>query len=269
MAADEPQAVLAGRGVLVTRPAHQADELCRLVEAAGGRAIRFPVLEIQPPRDLAAGKDGLRRLGDYDLAIFVSANAVQHGLAALAPLPWPPQVEIAAIGAATAQALKRRGLAVAYCPAQAFTSEALLALPQLQQLAGRRILILRGEGGRERLRETLRARGARVDYLEVYRRAQPDTDPLPLLQRWQAGEIGAVLVTSDESLRKLVAMIGTLGMPLLRATPLIVANARTLALARELGLDGPVRVAADATDAAMTEALCAHFSVARWNHDYE
>jgi uroporphyrinogen-III synthase len=58
-------------------------------------------------------------------------------------------------------------LRATYCPAQAFTSEALLALPELRQLPGRRILILRGEGGREHLRETLRARGAEVDYLEV------------------------------------------------------------------------------------------------------
>ena len=259
----ETQAVLTGRGILVTRPVHQADRLCRLIEALGGRAVRFPVLEIRAPGDPAAVKDGLLRLPDYDLAIFVSANAVEFTLAALAP--WPPKLEIAAVGAATAAALRRHGLPVAYCPAQAFTSEALLALPRLQQLAGKQILILRGEGGREQLRETLRARGARVDYLEVYQRVQPATDPTPLLQQWRSGEVGAVLVTSNESLRKLVAMIGTLGLPLLRATPLIVASTRTLELARELGLDGTVRVAADATDAAMTDALYAYFSIERGN----
>lgn len=260
MAASETQPVLNGRGILVTRPAHQADRLCRLIEAAGGRPIRFPVLEIRPPADPDAVAAALGRLADYDLAVFISANAVQQALAAVGSLPWPLRVEIAAIGAATAQALTARGLVVTHCPVADFTSEALLTLPALQRLAGRRILILRGDGGRDQLRDTLRARGAQVDYLEVYRRGLPEVEPAPLLDRWRAGEIDAVMITSNESLRNLVTIVGTLGMPLLRATPLIVANARTAALARELGISGRLRIAADATDAAMTAALCAHFS---------
>lgn len=259
----DSRGALAGRGILVTRPAHQAEALCALIEAAGGRALRFPVLEIRPAENAAAVQAGLARLADYDLAIFVSANAVLHTLAALAPRPWPDRVAIAAVGAATARTLERQGLRVTYCPAEAFTSEALLDLPELQRLAGRRILILRGDGGREQLRDGLSTRGAQVDYLEVYRRAQAAADPAPLLRQWQAGAVDAVLVASTDSLEKLVAIIGTLGLPLLRATPLIVANARTRERARELGLDGVVVAAADATDAAMLEALCAHFGAAR------
>lgn len=255
--------VLKGRGILVTRPAHQADALCALIEAAGGRALRFPVLEILPAQDSAVVQSGLARLADYGLAIFVSANAVLYTLQALAPRPWPPQVAIAAVGAATARVLERQGLRVTHCPASEFTSEALLELPELQRMQGTRVLILRGDGGREHLRETLTARGAQVDCLEVYRRAQPETDPAPWLKRWRAGEIAAVLITSNESLRKLLAIVGTLGVTLLRGTPLIVGNARTRELARELGLDGTVIVAADATDAAMLEALCAHFAAQR------
>lgn len=256
----DSQDALAGRGILVTRPAHQAGDLCALIEAAGGRALRFPVLEIRPAADIHAVQAGLARLANYDLAIFVSANAVQHTLAALAARPWPGHVAIAAVGAATARALERQGLRVAHCPAGAFTSEALLELPELQHLAGRRILILRGDGGREHLRDCLVARGAEVEYLEVYRRAQPQTDPAPLLGQWRAGAIDAVLVASTDSLEKLVAIIGTLGHGLLRATPLIVGNARTRDRARQLGLDGSVAVAADATDAAMVAALQAHFA---------
>ena len=251
---------LNGRGILVTRPAHQADALCRLIEAAGGVPLRFPVLEIRPAADPAEVRAGLARLSEYDLAIFVSANAVNFTLEALAPRPWPPQVHIAAVGAATARALRQRGLAVAHCPEREFTSEALLALPALQRMQGKRVVILRGDGGREHLRDTLMARGAQVDYLEVYRRMQPDTDPAPWLARWQAGEIAAVLITSNESLHRLLAIIGTLGQELLRGTPLVVGNARTRDLARELGLDGAVTVAADATDAAMVAALCAQFA---------
>lgn len=252
--------VLKGRGILVTRPAHQADALCALIEAAGGTPLRFPVLEIHPAADPGIVRTGLTRLNDYDLAIFVSANAVLHTLQALAPRPWPPHVAIAAVGAATARALAQRGLQVAHCPQREFTSEALLELPELQRMQGKRVLILRGDGGREHLREALTARGAQVDYLEVYRRAQPDIDPAPWLARLAAGEIAAVLITSNESLRKLLAIVGTLGMTLLRETPLIVGNARTRDLAREAGFDGAVLVAADATDVAMLAALRAHFA---------
>lgn len=260
---NDAQGVLNGRGILVTRPAHQADALCRLIEAAGGTPLRFPVLEIRPATDPARVRAGLARLNEYDLAIFVSANAVHFTLAALASRPWPPTVAIAAVGAATARALEERGLAAAHCPEREYTSEALLALPALQHMHGRRVLILRGDGGREHLRETLTARGAQVDYLEVYRRARPDTDPAPWLARWHNGEIAAVLITSNESLRSLLAIVGTLGLELLRGTPLVVGNARTRELARELGLDGAVTVAADATDAAMVAALCAQFAAER------
>ncbi len=257
------QGALAGHGILVTRPAHQAEGLCSLIEAAGGRAWRFPVLEIQPVQDSAHLREALGRLSDYDIAIFVSANAVQHTLAALAPQPWPTAVRIAVVGAATARAVREQGLAVAICPDSAFNSEALLAVPELQQVQGRRILILRGDGGREHLREALLARGAQVDYLEVYRRVQTDIDPSELIARWQAGEIHAVTVSSNESLQKLHTIIGTLGAELLGNTTLVVASERTRELARSLGLSGPVVVAGDATDAAMADALERHFSAAK------
>lgn len=254
--------VLKGRGILVTRPAHQAAAVCALIEAAGGRALRLPLLEIRPALDAAAVQAGLARLADYDLAVFVSANAVNFALDALDPRPWPTPLAIAAVGAATARALEQRGLRATYCPQAEFTSEALLALPALQEVRGRRVVILRGHGGREHLREILRARGATVDYLEVYRRVQPEIDPAPWLERWRSGAIAAVLVSSGETLRKLHAIVGTLGHEQWRKTALIVAHARIRDLARQLGIDGPVRIADDATDAAMVKALCDYFAAA-------
>lgn len=256
-------AALSGRGVLVTRPTQQADPLCALIEAAGGRALRLPVMDIRPAADPTAVQAGLARLADYDLAIFISANAVQYTLGALAPRAWPDTVKIAAIGAATARALATRGLSVDIAPARDFTSEALLALTEFQSVHDRRILILRGAGGRETLRDSLNARGARVDYLEVYRRDTAVTDPGAVLAQWHAGAIDAVLVASTESLQKLLTIIGTLGTALLRTTTLIVGNERARKLARESGLDGTVVVARDATDAAMLEALRAHFAASQ------
>lgn len=257
------QGALAGRGVLVTRPAHQAEGLCALIEAAGGRAWRLPVLAIQPARDATHVRESLHRLGDYDIAIFISANAVHHTLAALTPQTWPAAVRIAVVGAATARALRAQGLSVAICPDSAFNSEALLALPELQQVQGQRILILRGEGGREHLRDTLQARGAQVDYLDVYRRVQADTDPTALIAQWRLGQIHAVTVNSNESLQMLLSIIGTLGAELLRNTTLVVASERTRELACSLGLAAHLVVATDATDAAMVSALERHFSAGK------
>ena len=253
------QTVLNGRGIVVTRPAHQAEPLCQLLEEAGARPLRFPVLAILPVQDIQKVQAHLARLTEYDTAIFISANAVEQTLALLPSKDWPAQVQIAAIGSATTRKLVSQGLTVAISPTSDFTSEALLALPELQQLQGRCILILRGENGREHLRENLMARGAQVDYLDVYRRVRADTDPQSLLKQWQNGAIDAVMLTSAESLHQLQAIIGTLGQQLFRTTTLMVAHERIRELAQSQGHSGTVVIAADATDNAMLAALRQHF----------
>jgi uroporphyrinogen-III synthase len=260
MPASATSGVLSGRGILVTRPVLQADTLCTAIEAAGGRALRFPVIEIRPAVDPRVVQMGLTRLGEYNLVIFVSANAVQFTLDAMATKTWPTAVKIAAIGAATARAVTRHELKVDMTPERDFTSEALLDLPALQAVRDQRILILRGAGGRDILRDSLRARGAQVDYLEVYRRDSVTTDPAALLKDWQSGAVDAVLISSGESLQKLLAIIGTLGLELLNATTLVVGNARTQERARSLGVTGSILVADDATDAALLDALCTHYA---------
>jgi len=262
MSASATSGVLSGRGILVTRPALQADVLCGAIEAAGGRVVRFPVMEIHPAVDPLVVQAGLTQLGDYNLAIFVSANAVQYTLEAMANA-WPTAVKIAAIGAATARAVTQHGLRVDIAPERDFTSEALLALPALQAVRDQRILILRGNGGRDTLRDNLRARGAQVDYLEVYRRDSVTTEPAALLNDWQSGAIDAVLISSSESLQKLLAIIGTLGLGLLNATTLVVGNARTKERARALGVTGSILVAHDATDAALLDILCTYFAASQ------
>lgn len=253
-------AALNGRVILVTRPAAQADALCAQLAAAGAQAVRFPALAIAPLPETAEVQRQLTQLDRYDLAIFISANAVEYCLAALAPRAWPARLPIAAVGAATAQALAARNLAPSLCPEQDFSSAGLLALPALQQLQGQRIVIVRGSGGRELLRTTLTARGAQVTYLEVYRRVRPQADPTPLLQHWQEHGIDAVFVTSNEILHNLDAMVGTLGQPLLHRATLVVASERIAEQARALGFEGILLVAQNATDAAMLAALREHFN---------
>jgi uroporphyrinogen-III synthase len=239
----------------VTRPAHQADSLCRLIEAYGGVAIRCPALLIGEPQDWRPALAIFDRLAEVDVAIFTSANAVDRALPLIRQRGGlPPRLEIAAIGKATAQALARHDVARCLQPQAGFNSEALLALPRLQNVVGQRVVIVRGEGGRELLAETLTARGATVIYAEVYRRERPTMDMGVLLKRWQRGEIGAVVVASSETLLNLFDMLGIAGQDDLRKTPIIAASPRILPIAAQLGCYS-LRLAQAAGDDAIAAAL--------------
>jgi uroporphyrinogen-III synthase len=230
--------------------------LCRNVEAAGFEAVQLPVLEIREPEHPEALQMLAGRLDTYDLVVFISINAVTHGLdTLLAQRDWPGRVKIATVGASSAAALQAYGLAPDLVPAHQFNSEALLALDELQDMQGKRVAILRGNGGREHLRDTLQARGAVVDYVEVYRRTCPDVDAQHMHALLQPGTLDVVTVTSNESLRNLFAMAGPEGQPRLRALPLVVASDRQALLAQELGFEQAAVVADNATDAALIEAL--------------
>jgi len=255
-------APLAGVGVLVTRPVHQAEGLCSLIEAAGGRALRFPVLEILDPVDNAPLLDVIDRLDEFDLAVFISANAVNKAMnLILARRRWPEHLRTAAIGLRSAKALAGFGRPADLYPPRRFNSEALLALPELQDMHGARVVIFRGDGGREHLGDTLKDRGARVEYAEAYRRGRPKGDTGQLMRYWARGEVSVITVASNESLRNLFDMMGKLGQQWLRNTPLVVAGERGAELARELGFKLPAVVADNATDEAMVEAI------KRWRTD--
>ncbi len=147
-----------------------------------------------------------------------------------------PRLEIAAIGAGNgARRWPGTVITPGLQPEAGFTSEALLTLPRFQQVAGQAIVIVRGEGGRELLAETLTRRGARVVHTEVYRRERPMADATALLERWARGEIDAVIVTSTETLLNLFDMLGIDGQDYLRKRPMIAASARIRAHRRNLG----------------------------------
>ena len=249
---------LRGIGVLVTRPAHQADTLVQLIEQAGGEAIRFPVLEILDPTDPTPLLALIDRLDDFDLAVFVSPNAVARtaGLIGERLGGLPTGLSIATVGKGSAREVRRLlGREPDFCPPNRFDSEALLALPGLAEMSGRRVVIFRGEGGREHLAATLRERGAEVSYAAVYRRARPAADSGALLQRWERGEIDVAAVTSGDGLRNLHEMVGARGRQWLRQTPIVTVSHRVASIARELGITAPVLVAADAADSALIDTL--------------
>jgi uroporphyrinogen-III synthase len=256
---------LAGHGVLITRPPELAAGLAALVNASGGEAILFPALEIVDAPDLAPLAAIIDRLESYDLAIFISPSAVTRAMHLVssrrADASWPQHVRVAAIGRGSRRELEQHGIREVLAPPAHADSEALLALVELHDLAGRRVAIFRGEGGRELLGDTLIARGARVDYAECYRRIRPDADAAPLLRRWARGDVHAVTVNSAATLGNLQEILGKLGQRWLRDTPLFVPHARVADEASRLGV-GKVRIAG-ASDEEMHAALVAYFAAAQ------
>lgn len=230
---------LAGRRVVVTRPAEQAGRLAGEIEARGGIAVRFPVLAIFDADDPLPLQAAARNIGDYDVAVFVSPNAAEKALAVItAHRAWPSHVAAAAMGETSARAIARFGVTRIVTPAGGrFDSEALLQRPEFSAgaIRGRRVAIFRGDGGRELLGETLEARGAQVERIPCYRRGRPDIDAAPLRTLLAQGAVDAVTVTSSEGLRNLVAMIGAEGAAALKAVPLFVAHQRIAEEARRMG----------------------------------
>ncbi len=242
---------LDGARVLVTRPAHQAGPLCELIAQAGGKAVAYPVLAIAGPQSPHAVRDTVKRLGHYHIAIFVSPNAVAYGLDFMQESgPLPAGLILACVGKGSADKLQAHlGRPPDVVPQGRFDSETLLAHPALQGVKDTRILIVRGDGGREMLAQTLRRRGAQVDYLEVYRRTLPE--PVP---PWPQ-PIDIITLTSSEGLKNLYRMAGAEHRQQLLSLPLVVVSQRTAALARELGFRQAVTVADNASDQALLEAV--------------
>jgi uroporphyrinogen-III synthase len=147
--------------------------LVRRIASAGGHAFAFPAIAVQAIEPSPAMIAQLNAIARYDLVIFISPNAVRFALPWMGAKSRSSAMRLAATGVGTARALAAAGLKPYAVPTRGSGSEALLLLPELQQLADQSVLVVRGEGGRERLAETLRARGAQVDYAEVYQRLPP------------------------------------------------------------------------------------------------
>jgi uroporphyrinogen-III synthase len=229
----EPAGPLAGVGVIVTRPARQAAGLSRQLAALGATPIVIPAIVILPPANRAPLDAVHAALGQYDIAIFVSANAVEYGVPA--PETWPSKLMALAPGPGTAAALAATGIAEARIPVTTFDSAGLLALPELRDVSAKRIVIFRGEGGRGDLGDTLRERGATVTYAECYRRAAPATGAAGLSEVLREGRAHALTLTSSEGLDNLCALLAAGDLELLRRVPAFVPHPRIAEHARRLG----------------------------------
>lgn len=227
---------LAGLNIVVTRPRDQAVQLAQRIEQVGGNVIQFPLLEISPAADPQSLSTLVAHLPEFNLAIFISPNAVRYGMEAiLAAGGIPPKLKIATVGQGSVKALRELGVVNVIAPQDRFDSEALLALPELQQVAGWRVVIFRGDGGRELLGETLKARGASVEYAACYQRSKPQQHISSLF----AANPSAITVTSSEALAYLWEMLGEIqdgaGKERFIAMPLFVPHARIAQAAHKLG----------------------------------
>lgn len=241
-----------GRTVVITRPAHQADAIIRKIQSYGASVVGFPLLDIQEPADLALCNKQLAKLSQYNLVIFTSPNAVERALAKLSG-GLPANLKVAAVGKKTAQSLARHNISVSVVPSDMFNSEALLACAELQSIDGSSIAIIRGEGGRGLLRDTLLKRGARVDYIDVYRRVCPAQDLLPLVKLQQYSGLDIIVLTSVESLQHLFRL--GKGQLWLNSISLLVGSERISKMVKQTSHSGRVIVAPDPSDASIFSRL--------------
>jgi uroporphyrinogen-III synthase len=242
---------LTGLQVLVTRPASQATGLIHRLEKLGAQTLALPMLEL-------VAHDHVLPASQYDLLIFISSNAVHFGQAVLAA---QPQARLAAVGASTAQTLLDAGHQVDVTPESATSSEALLAHPLLQKPPAK-VLIVRGVGGRELLRDTLIKRGSQVEVLEVYRRvpAQPDAQQLQALNTHILdGMLDVITLTSVEIAQALHHLLEPAIRDRAQHIAVLAGSSRIAQAARELGWLGERIIATSPEDEALVTAL------ARWH----
>ncbi|MGA7181585.1 MAG: uroporphyrinogen-III synthase [Thiobacillaceae bacterium] len=247
-------APLRHKTIVITRPKEQAEHLAELIQSSGGEALIFPAIEIRDPAETETLDARIDRLDDFDLAIFISPTAVTKAMERVSQRrALPSTLKIAAIGQGSARELNRLGVNDVLVPATRFDSEALLDLPAMQQMRGKRVIIFRGEGGRALLAETLKKRGATVDYAECYRRACPDTPVSELLQRGWKNEIHGIVITSSEGMHNLHDMIGESGAAWLKSTPVFVSHPKIEQVGRKLGLTR--LIVAEGGDEAMLQSI--------------
>ena len=250
---------LSGRRILVTRPAAQAEALCAAIVAQGGEPVRLPLLGIGPAEDTAELAAIVPRLDEFDLAFFVSPNAIQYALDFILPLrAWPATLAVATVGKGSAASLHARGFDRVISPPAGFDSEAVLALDAFSasRVVGRKVLILRGNGGRPLLGETLRARHAQVEYVSCYRRWTMTyaEDELAAL----VGALDALTLTSTEAVAPFAAQLQGERVAVLRRLPVFVPHERIAEAARGAGFATVVTTAP--ADAGLLAGMASYFS---------
>jgi uroporphyrinogen-III synthase len=248
-----------GWRLLLTRPADESAALSVVLAEAGVFSSSLPLLEIEPIPASDTMHEVIQQLDRYCAVIVVSKPAARIAVDLVKQYwPQPPRLKWFSVGAATAQILDDHGLDVSF-PEEGDDSEALLELPQLREAVARRdprVLIMRGEGGRELLAERLRELGASVEYLELYRRELPHYPPATLPERIGAERLNGLVVSSGQGFEHLHQLAGD-AWPQLARLPLFVPSPRVAELARAAGAQTVVDCRG-ASAAALLTALREH-----------
>ncbi|RDI38370.1 uroporphyrinogen-III synthase [Aquicella lusitana] len=242
--------------ILVTRPDPAGSMLCALIKAEGDQAVHLPAMRFEPLVDQPDFQSALDHLGEQDWVLFVSPQAVYASIAAIRK-KWPvlpPQLKFAAVGEGTAKALKEAGYLMAVHPQGEWNSESVLELPAFRSVAGQKIAIIQGEGGRERLPKALADRGATITQLIAYQRQLPNVEMAPFIKLLNQRGLDAVICTSFEGVQNIKKLFTDASWPILRSTPLIVVSERIKTLAHALGFQ-TIWVARNASHPAILECL--------------
>ncbi len=254
-----------GNQVLVTRPEKQSEPLSLLLSRHQWLPISLPFLAIESLSDTdeayRKAQIDIRELSRVDQVIFVSTNAVAHGFALIKCYyqELPSHIQWLAVGTATADVLAKElerfsGQKNIAAPTVGMDSEAILKLPSLQEVAGQRIIIIRGVGGRNFLAESLQQAGADVVMMELYRRCCPN-NAAALACLYQDNKIDVVIVASGETLQNYIVLAQQAGiLSKINKLPVVVPGVRVARIARQQGFE-VIITAANATTDAMVDAL--------------
>lgn len=248
---------LEGCAVMVTRPQEQAANLIGEIEKRGGTVVHAPMIVIQPVATPAAAR-ALEALDSYHVVIFISRNAAEHGLRRIKEAKKALRAQtVYAVGVGTAARLRELGIRTVLAPKSEFSSEGLLKMPGLSaaEISGRRVLIIRGVGGRELLSQSLQSRGAEVDYCEVYERVVPSTRLTDVLKKCGVAAPDIAIITSPEALTNLAEKIDQEGLDIMYDVPLMVAGERTAQEVERLGFTLEPVMVDNPGDRSIIEAL--------------
>ena len=261
---------LQGQVILNTRPAHQQADLTQMLQFDGARVLSFPLIAIEPINTAAAPRTPAksvlspisRPISDYDILLFVSRNAVEGAFRFIETTDLRASTCFGVIGSATRTALAAAlddshfDLAGCLVAGEPYNSETLLQAQALQQVAGKRVLILRGQHGRNLLGDELARRGAEVEYAEVYRRVVPRHEVGFFNQLTATCFPTLVILTSDEGMQNLFKLVDPSTAQALCRVPWLLISERMRESARKLGHNASVLIARNASDKGIRQTIC-------------
>ena len=250
---------LQGQLILNTRPVHQQAELTTLLEQESAQVLSFPVIEIAFPESSDADKLLGQQISHYDILLFVSRNAVDGAFRYIDKTNLKSGAGFGVIGQATRQALAQQVANLDSCllAGAPYNSETLLEADALQQVSGKRVLILRGQEGRNLLGDELAARGAEVDYCEVYRRVLPAGAATDFNQLVARAFPSLAILTSNVGMHNLFARVDSASAERLRNIPWLLISERMRESAVNLGHNASIIIAQSASDKGIQQAICA------------